>query len=109
MSDEDVIRFLNDLTGLLNRIAKLAIPTIAAIDGPALGGGLELALACDIRIAAHHVDKIALPECRIGVIPGAGGTQRLPRLIGMSRAKELIFTGRSLSAQQAQDWGTCHV
>lgn len=107
MSDEDVIQFLNDLTGLFNRIAKLTVPTIAAIDGPALGGGLELALACDIRIAAHDVDKIALPECRIGIIPGAGGTQRLPRLIGVSRAKELIFTGRPLNARQALDWGTC--
>lgn len=106
MSDEDVVQFLDDLTGLLDRIAKLTVPTIAAIDGPALGGGLELALACDIRIAAHNVDKIALPECRIGIIPGAGGTQRLPRLIGASRAKELIFTGRSLNAQQALDWGT---
>ena len=109
MSDEDVVQFLNDLTGLFNRIAKLTMPTIAAIDGPALGGGLELALACDIRIAAQNVDKIALPECRIGIIPGAGGTQRLPRLIGASRAKELIFTGRSLNAQQALDWGICHV
>ena len=109
MSDEDVVQFLDDLAGLLDRIAKLTVPTIAAIDGPALGGGLELALACDIRIAAHNVDKIALPECRIGIIPGAGGTQRLPRLIGASRAKELIFTGRSLNAQQALDWGTCPV
>lgn len=109
MADEDVIQFLNDLADLFNRISKLAMPTIAAIDGPALGGGLELALACDIRIVAHDVDKIALPECRIGIIPGAGGTQRLPRLIGASRAKELIFTGRSLNAQQALDWGTSHV
>jgi len=109
MSDEDVVQFLDDLTGLFNRIAKLTMPTIAAIDGPALGGGLELALACDIRIAAHDVDKIALPECRIGIIPGAGGTQRLPRLIGLSRAKELIFTGKPLNAQQALDWGTCCV
>ncbi|KAF9649483.1 ClpP/crotonase [Thelephora ganbajun] len=105
MSNEDVVQFLNDLTDLFNRIAKLTVPTIAAIDGPALGGGLELALACDIRIVAHDVDKISLPECRIGIIPGAGGTQRLPRLIGASRAKELIFTGRSLNAQQALDWG----
>jgi len=109
MSDEDVIQFLADLAGLFDRIAKLTMPTIAAIDGPALGGGLELALACDIRIVAHDVDKIALPECRIGIIPGAGGTQRLPRLIGASRAKELIFTGRSLDAQQALDWGACPV
>ena len=109
MSDEGVLQFLDDLTGLFDRIAKLSVPTIAAIDGPALGGGLELALACDIRIAAHNVDKIALPECRIGVIPGGGGTQRLPRLIGASRAKELIFTGRSLNAQQALDWGMCPV
>ena len=105
MTDEDVVKFLDGLTDLFNQIAKLPMPTIAAIDGPALGGGLELALACDMRVASRDVDKIALPECRIGIIPGAGGTQRLPRLIGQSRAKELIFTGRCLNAEQALDWG----
>lgn len=105
MTDEDVVRFLDDLADLFNQIAKLPMPTIAAIDGPALGGGLELALACDIRVVSRDVDKIALPECRVGIIPGAGGTQRLPRLIGPSRAKELIFTGRRLNAEQALDWG----
>jgi methylglutaconyl-CoA hydratase len=97
---------LNDFVGLFNRITKLTMPTIAAIDGPALGGGLELALVRH-TVAVHDVDKIALPGCRIGIIPGAGGTQRLPRLIGVARAKELIFMGRSLDAQQALDWVLC--
>ena len=105
MTDADIVQFLDDLADLFNQIAKLPMPTIAAIDGPALGGGLELALACDIRVVSRDVDKIGLPECRIGIIPGAGGTQRLPRLIGLSRAKELIFTGRCLNAEQALDWG----
>ncbi|CAF4613721.1 unnamed protein product, partial [Rotaria sp. Silwood2] len=68
----------------------------------ALGGGLELALACDIRIAAHTA-KLGLTETKLGIIPGAGGTQRLPRIIGSSKAKELIYTGRILSGQQAYE------
>lgn len=75
-------------------------PTIAAINGVALGGGLELALCCDIRIAASAA-RFGLPEAKLGVIPAAGGTQRLPRLVGESMAKQMIFTAAMLDAQQA--------
>jgi methylglutaconyl-CoA hydratase len=105
MSDEDITIFLDELNDLCRKIETLRMPTIAAIDGPALGGGLEIALACDIRVAGHAVDKIGLPECRMGIIPGAGGTQRLPRLIGVPRAKELIFTGRILDSNIALVYG----
>ncbi len=87
-----------------NQLARLPIPTIAAINGLALGGGCEITLACDFRLAAEHAE-IALPEVGLGIIPGAGGTQRLPRLIGPTHAKEMIFTGRRISAGQALDWG----
>ena len=78
----------------------MKIPTIAAIEGFALGGGLELALACDMRIAAENA-KLGFPEINLGIMPGAGGTVRAARLIGISRAKELIFMGSNISAQQA--------
>ena len=81
-------------------IAALPVPTIAAINGLALGGGLELALACSIRIAAENA-KLGLPEVGLGLIPGFGGTQRLPRLIGRGRALDLIFTGRHVDAEEA--------
>ncbi|MGG0656868.1 enoyl-CoA hydratase [Rummeliibacillus pycnus] len=84
----------------LNRIEALPYPTICILNGVALGGGCELALACDIRIAEEHV-KIGLPEIKLGLFPGAGGTQRLTRLVGKAKAKEIIFTGEPLSADQA--------
>ncbi|WHY36160.1 enoyl-CoA hydratase [Cytobacillus firmus] len=84
----------------LNKLERLPQPTIAAINGFALGGGCELALSCDIRIAEEHI-KIGLPEIKLGLFPGAGGTQRLSRLIGKSKAKEMIFTGEPLSAEDA--------
>jgi len=105
MSDRDITQFLDELNDLFNRIEHLRMPTIAAIDGPALGGGLELAMACDIRVIGHSVDKVGLPETRMGIIPGAGGCSRMPRLIGASKSKELIFTGRTLQAQQALSYG----
>ena len=86
------------------RLAGLPMPTIAAIEGNALGGGLELALACDLRIASSRA-KLGLPEVRLAVIPGAGGTQRLPRLVGLARAKELILTGRTIDAGEAHAHG----
>jgi enoyl-CoA hydratase/carnithine racemase len=94
-------RAMNDCA---NHLARLPIPTIAAINGLALGGGCEITLACDFRLAARHAE-IALPEVGLGIIPGAGGTQRLPRLIGPTRAKELIFTGRRIDAELALAWG----
>lgn len=94
-------RALNDCA---NRLAGMQIPTIAAVNGLALGGGCEITLACDFRIAAEHA-LFALPEVSLGIIPGAGGTQRLARLIGSSHAKELIFTARRINADLALAWG----
>jgi enoyl-CoA hydratase len=85
---------------LFGRIAALEKPVIAALNGVALGGGLEIALCCDIRIAAAGA-KLGLPEVNLGVIPAGGGTQRLPRLIGAARAKYMIMTGRTLTAAEA--------
>lgn len=89
------------------RLADLPMPTIAAIEGNALGGGLELALGCDIRVASERA-RLGLPEVRLAVIPGAGGTQRLPRVVGTSRARELILTGRVLTAEEAVSIGLIH-
>ncbi|KAI0268315.1 enoyl-CoA hydratase [Gloeopeniophorella convolvens] len=105
MTQGQVSKFLIDLRSALSKLENLPMPTIAAIDGPALGGGLELALACDLRVAGHSVTKIGLPETKLGIIPGAGGTQRATRLLGLSKAKDLIFTGRSLTAPEAEEWG----
>jgi enoyl-CoA hydratase len=82
------------------RLAGLPMPTIAAIEGNALGGGLELALCCDLRVASERA-SLGLPEVRLAVTPSTGGTQRLPRIVGMARAKELLLTGRILSAGEA--------
>ena len=89
---------------VMNTLAALPFPTIAAINGFALGGGLELALAADIRVASESA-RLGLPEVGLGLIPGYGGTQRLPRLIGMGRALELIYTGRHVKADEALQLG----
>lgn len=89
---------------VFDRLARLRIPTIAALDGFTLGGGLELALACDLRVAADGVE-LGAPEVTIGTVPGWGGTQRLPRLIGAARAKQMIFTGERIGADVAERWG----
>ncbi len=80
------------------------VPTIAAVNGFALGGGCEVAFACDIRIAAENA-MFGFPEVGLGILPGLGGTQRLPRLIGPALAKELIFTGRRIDAEEAREMG----
>lgn len=104
MSDREVKRTVRALQALTSRIANLPVPTIAAINGYAFGGGLEIALACDLRICASEA-KMGLPEVQLGIIPGAGGTQRLSRAIGVTRARELIFTGRRIDGNQALTYG----
>ena len=104
MTDPEVISFVSRLRKCMSSVEYLPMPTIAALDGAALGGGLELALACDLRVGSDQC-VVALPETRIAIIPGAGGTQRLPRLIGLSKAKDLIFTGRKLRAYEAFEMG----
>ncbi|XP_027393031.1 enoyl-CoA hydratase domain-containing protein 2, mitochondrial isoform X4 [Bos indicus x Bos taurus] len=105
MSEAEVGLFVQRLRGLMTEIAAFPAPTIAAMDGFALGGGLELALACDLRVAAASSAVMGLIETTRGLLPGAGGTQRLPRCLGVALAKELIFTGRRLSGAQAQALG----
>ena len=85
-------------------LERLPVPTIAAIEGFALGGGSELALACDLRVASESA-VFGFPEVSIGLMPGAGGTQRLPRLVGLEVAKDMIFTGRSIKAKEAKEIG----
>jgi enoyl-CoA hydratase len=87
-----------------NRVDFFPIPTIAAIEGHCLGGGLELALACDLRVASE-TSRLGLPELKLGVFPAGGGTERLPRLIGESRARELIYTGEPVDAREAWRMG----
>ncbi len=89
---------------VMNQIQNAHKPVIAAVNGFCLGGGLELALSCDFIYASENA-KLGLPEVNLGIFPGFGGTQRLPRLIGKNRAKELIFTAKMLSAQEAYEWG----
>lgn len=110
---EQVIAMLQRGHALMSRLAGLPFPTIAAIHGACLGGGLELALACGFRIATEHPKtKLGLPEVQLGLIPGLGGTQRLPRLIGVPAALDLILTGRQVDARKARRLGlvddTCH-
>lgn len=104
MSMEEASAFVTRLRNTMQRLSQLAIPTIGAIEGVAVGGGLELALAADLRIAGSKA-KFGLPETSLAIVPGAGGTQRLPRLIGVARAKELIFTGRRIDATAALEYG----
>jgi enoyl-CoA hydratase/carnithine racemase len=100
MSEDDVRRFLDRLRNTLRAIETSDAVFVAAVNGVALGGGTELALACDLRVAAPHAE-MALTEVRLGIIPGGGGTQRLARLVGAGRAKDLILTGRRVSADEA--------
>ncbi|WP_437316093.1 enoyl-CoA hydratase-related protein [Sorangium sp. So ce385] len=104
MSPDDVRRQVGLYRTELGVLARSPKPVIAAINGVAFGGGLELALICDLRVAAPHAE-LALPETSLGIIPGAGGTQRLPRVVGEARAKEMILLGRKLAAAEALAWG----
>lgn len=104
MNSMEVRNYILRIKNTLSALENLNKPVIAAINGVALGGGLEFALACDIRIAAPHA-RLGLTETSLGIIPGAGGTQRLPRLIGRGRAKELIFTAEIIDARKALEYG----
>ncbi|XP_066284831.1 methylglutaconyl-CoA hydratase, mitochondrial-like isoform X2 [Branchiostoma lanceolatum] len=104
MKPSEVGPFVAGLRASLREIANLPLPVIAAIDGVALGGGMEMALGCDMRVAAVSA-KMGLTETKLAIIPGGGGTQNLPRLIGTAKAKELIFTGRAIDGQEAFDIG----
>ena len=104
MSKDQVVEAVRYIGETVTHIAKMKMPIIAALNGVAFGGGLELALACDIRIAVNST-KMGLTETTLAIIPGAGGTQRLPRLIGLGQAKSLIFTGKAVSADEALNIG----
>ena len=97
-------RVTDDFQGVLTRLERIELPTIVLLHGYCLGLAMELALACDIRLAATGT-QMGLPETRLGMIPDVGGTTRLTRLIGPARAKELIFTGRQIDASLAEQWG----
>lgn len=104
MSNEDVrvqVGLYRSQLGVLDKSPK---PVVAVLNGSAFGGGLELALVCDMRVAARGA-VIGLPETTLGIIPGAGGTQRLPRIVGEARAKEMILLGRPIDAETALAWG----
>lgn len=100
MSDEQVITAVRYIGDTVTAVENMRMPVIAALNGVALGGGLELALACDIRIAAEHA-KLGLTETSLAIIPGAGGTQRLTRLIGLGQAKRMIYTAKPVQAEKA--------
>jgi 3-hydroxypropionyl-coenzyme A dehydratase len=97
-------KYATSAQSVLNKIEKLEKPVIAAINGFALGGGCELALVCDMRVASSNA-KIGQPEVTIGIPPGWGGTQRLTRIVGPAKAKELIFTGKMITAEEAEHIG----
>ncbi len=104
MSMEQAEATVTGLRNSLERFACLPMPTIAVVEGIALGGGMELAAAADIRIASRS-SIFGLPETSLGIVPGAGGTQRIPRLIGVARAIELIVTGMKISGETAYEYG----
>ena len=104
MSLDDTRRFVQLIGATFDAVAQLPFPTLAAVNGVAFGGGMELLLACDLRVLSENA-RIGLTEVSVGIMPGAGGTQRLPRVLGTTRAKELIFSARRLDAREAYDMG----
>ncbi|WP_087971458.1 enoyl-CoA hydratase [Oceanobacillus rekensis] len=104
MSEEEVIQTVRYIGETITAIENMNMPVIAALNGSAFGGGLELALACDVRIAGVNV-KMGLPETSLAIIPGAGGTQRLPRLVGLGHAKRIIYTAKPIGAKEALSIG----
>lgn len=103
-SPDEFEAYGNALRSMFERLAGLEAISIAAIDGFALGGGLELAIACAMRVAAADA-RLGVPEAKLGLIPGAGGTQRLPRLVGRGRALDLVLTGRAIDGRTGFEWG----
>jgi len=104
LDDLSIQRTSRVISPTFRRLERLPQVTIAAINGPAAGGGLELALACDLRIASTEA-RMGLPEITLGILPGAGGTQRLPRLVGPARAKQMMLFGDLINAATAEKWG----
>lgn len=104
MRPEEVGPFVSKARACISSLETLPMPVIVALDGAALGGGLEMALACDLRVAADNT-KMGLVETKLAIIPGAGGTQRLPRIVGSAKAKELIFTAAILNGKEAEEIG----
>jgi len=100
-------KFLEGLGFLFQKIESLSKPVIAAVNGLALGGGCELAMACDLRLASKEA-RFGFPEINVGVFPAGGGISRLPSIVGIAKAKELIFMGKQVSAQEAQEIGLVH-
>ncbi|OPB44505.1 enoyl-CoA hydratase/isomerase family protein [Trichoderma guizhouense] len=107
MSVSETQQFLVALRDMFSRLAALPIPTIACVSGLALGGGLELALCCHLRVFSSNA-RVGLPETRLAIIPGAGGTYRLSKIVGSSNALDLVLTGRHLEASEAASMGLCH-
>ncbi|WP_411953263.1 enoyl-CoA hydratase-related protein [Alkalibacillus sp. S2W] len=104
MTEDEVVKTVRSIGGLVRRVEQLSVPTIAAINGAAFGGGLELSLACDIRVASDKA-KMGLTETSLAIIPGAGGTQRLAKLIGLAKAKYYILTAKRFGSEEAQSIG----
>ena len=104
LTPDEVKKFILTIRNMLTSLQNLPMPVISAVNGVALGGGTEVALASDIRIASETA-SMGLTETRLAIIPGGGGTQRLPRIIGVAKAKELIFTGRRVNAEEALEIG----
>ncbi len=107
VSADDTGPYVDAISQAINAVSYLPQPTIAAMNGSAYGGGLELAMACDLRVLVDAAE-VGLTEVRLGIMPGAGGTQRLPRLVGEARAKELILLGRRIPAARALEIGLVH-
>ncbi|OAJ73746.1 enoyl-CoA hydratase [Brevibacillus sp. SKDU10] len=104
MQQSQVQQYIRTIRDVFTQVERLSVPVIAAMNGIAFGGGLELALACDLRVMSETA-QTGLTETSLGIIPGAGGTQRLPRLIGKGKAKELILTARRIGAKEALEIG----
>jgi len=104
MTLEETREYVDLIRSTVDAVASLPFPTIAAVNGVAFGGGLELALACDLRVLAEHA-QVGLTEVHVGIMPGAGGTQRLPRLVGLARAKQMIFAAARVPAVEALAMG----